>query len=188
MKHKINSTNTKQMLVDALIHLATKKPISKITVSELVTYCDINRKTFYYHFTDIYDLLEWHLNDEINKAISKFDPINDINSTIAYSIEYMNQHSYLKNFIEDSLARDKISKILNKTIYPIMVECIESYEHSDTKKLDPDFKEFLSKNLTQVIILSSFDSIENSNPYDIESLQKHISKLIQITTQGLSNE
>ena len=54
MKHKLNSINTKQMLVDALITLSIQKPFSKITVSEIIDYCNINRKTFYYHFTDIY--------------------------------------------------------------------------------------------------------------------------------------
>ena len=56
MKHNMNSTNTKQMLAEALISLSNKKDFSKITVSEIVDYCNINRKTFYYHFTDIYDL------------------------------------------------------------------------------------------------------------------------------------
>ena len=31
-----------------------KKPLSKITVSEIIADCGVNRKTFYYHFEDIY--------------------------------------------------------------------------------------------------------------------------------------
>ena len=35
------------------------KPIDKITVKDLVEICGVNRQTFYYHFDDVYDLLEW---------------------------------------------------------------------------------------------------------------------------------
>lgn len=41
-----------------------RKPFSKITVSELIKTCNVNRKTFYYHFEDIYDLLKWMLEQE----------------------------------------------------------------------------------------------------------------------------
>ena len=104
MKHELNSQNTKQMLCDALISLSAKKPFSKITVSEIVTLCDVNRKTFYYHFTDVYDLLEWHLHNQIELAISTFNPLYDLPSTIDYAVDYMTKHTYLQksllNFCE----------------------------------------------------------------------------------------
>ena len=77
MKHEINSQNTKKMLADMLISLLQTKPISKITVSEIVNLCDINRKTFYYHFQDVYDLLEWHLDCEFQKVIANLNPLDD---------------------------------------------------------------------------------------------------------------
>ena len=39
-----------------------KKPLSKITVSEIIADCNVNRRTFYYHFDDIYALLKWVLD------------------------------------------------------------------------------------------------------------------------------
>ena len=86
MKHEINSQNTKKMLVETLLSLLEKKPLSKITVSEIVNLCDINRKTFYYHFTDVYDLLEWHLDAELQKALDITDPLDDLNTTITFSM------------------------------------------------------------------------------------------------------
>lgn len=44
------SLKTKQSLAAALKHAMEKKKLSKITVSELITACNVNRKTFYYHF------------------------------------------------------------------------------------------------------------------------------------------
>ena len=184
MKHKINSTNTKQMLVEALIALSNKKDFSKITVSELVSYCGINRKTFYYHFTDIYDLLEWHLNNELNLALSSFHSIADFDATISYAFHYMNQHTYLKNLIQDTLARDKITQILHKAIYPQTCKIIHEFELAKGKSLDSDFIEFLIQNLTRVIILSTFDAIENPERYEAEKLTQYISTLFLLSTNG----
>ena len=58
MKHEVTSLNTKKALAAALKELMTKKPLSKITVSDIISVCGVNRKTFYYHFQDIYDLLK----------------------------------------------------------------------------------------------------------------------------------
>ena len=184
MKHQINSTNTKQMLADALIALSNKKDFSKITISELVSYCGINRKTFYYHFTDIYDLLEWHLNNEVNLALSSFHSITDFDATISYAFHYMNQHTYLKNFIQDALARDKITQLLHKAIYPQACEVIREFELVKKEAFDSDFKEFLAINLTRVIILSTFDTIEHPERYDADKLLQYIPTLFRIPTNG----
>ena len=59
---------TKKLIKDALIDLMDKKTINKITVKEICQYADINRSTFYLHYTDQYALLEEIENDTINKT------------------------------------------------------------------------------------------------------------------------
>ncbi len=48
---------TRMVLQDSLIELMKEKPISKITIKELCERADINRSTFYAHYSDLYDLL-----------------------------------------------------------------------------------------------------------------------------------
>lgn len=43
----------KQAIIDAFWELLEEKPLSKITVKDIVERCQINRNTFYYHFRDI---------------------------------------------------------------------------------------------------------------------------------------
>lgn len=64
MTHEETSYQTKMMLCASLKKIMKHKPFSKITVSELIKDCDLNRKTFYYHFEDIYRLLKWTLEQE----------------------------------------------------------------------------------------------------------------------------
>ena len=50
--------STKKTIIASFMHLAAKKPLEKITVRDIVDDCGINRNTFYYHFQDIYAVLE----------------------------------------------------------------------------------------------------------------------------------
>ena len=53
------SQMTKRALEASLKHLLLQKPLNKITINDIAEDCGINRMTFYYHFKDIYDLVEW---------------------------------------------------------------------------------------------------------------------------------
>ena len=60
---------TKMVLKDSFIGLLEKKDISQITVTEICDKADINRATFYSHYTDVYDLhkkIENELLENIN--------------------------------------------------------------------------------------------------------------------------
>ena len=50
---------TKQALEESLKHMLLKKPLDKITIRDITEDCGISRMAFYYHFKDIYDLVEW---------------------------------------------------------------------------------------------------------------------------------
>ena len=58
---------TKEALAKAFAELLEKRSIDKVTVKDIVAACGVNRQTFYYHFRDIYDLMEWALTAEIEK-------------------------------------------------------------------------------------------------------------------------
>ena len=60
---------TKRALEQSLKNLLLKKPLTKITVNDIAEDCGINRMTFYYHFKDIYDLVEWSCLEDARKAL-----------------------------------------------------------------------------------------------------------------------
>ena len=62
---------TKMVLRESLIMLLQKKPISRITVKELCELADINRATFYTHYTDQFDLLR-KVTDELIADITSY--------------------------------------------------------------------------------------------------------------------
>ena len=62
------SDTTKRALETSLKNLLLKKPVNKITINDITEDCGVNRATFYYHFKDIYDLIEWSCEEDSRKA------------------------------------------------------------------------------------------------------------------------
>lgn len=63
---------TKKAIIDSFIRQLLAKPVDKITVKDIVEDCGISRNTFYYHFKDIYEVLEeiLHIREqEVIRAI-----------------------------------------------------------------------------------------------------------------------
>ena len=62
---------TKRALEQSLKNLLLQKSLTKITVKDITEDCGINRMTFYYHFKDIYDLVEWACLEDARKALEE---------------------------------------------------------------------------------------------------------------------
>lgn len=60
---------TKTVLADSMKKLMAKQPLGKISVGEIVGHCGLNRNSFYYHFKDKYDLVNWIFYTEFAQAM-----------------------------------------------------------------------------------------------------------------------
>ena len=65
------ATGTKEALASALRQMMTVKPIDKVTVKDIVEICGVNRQTFYYHFDDVDDLLEWVFEQDSDRVFPR---------------------------------------------------------------------------------------------------------------------
>ena len=100
MKESRKTRYTQMVLKDSFIELMKEKPISKISIRELCEVADVNRTTFYAHFTDQYQLLQ-SIEDEtlswVKEIIAGFsgkkdrdDFIDNIEEVFKYLIENRN--------------------------------------------------------------------------------------------------
>ena len=65
-----DSNITKHALAAALQELMTELPFEKINVAQICERCKMNRKSFYYHFKDKYDLVNWIFDTEFIALIN----------------------------------------------------------------------------------------------------------------------
>ncbi|MDK2813708.1 MAG: hypothetical protein PWQ08_963 [Clostridiales bacterium] len=66
----------KKLVVDSTLLLAKKKNIENITVQDILSVSGISRSTFYRHFEDKYDVLNWCYQLYVDELISQFDGHN----------------------------------------------------------------------------------------------------------------
>ncbi len=81
---------TKKAIRTALFKLMESKDLASITISELTTLANVNRRTFYTHYSNITDILdetESEIVDSVTSIISKFDSASLIDSTYNLFIE-----------------------------------------------------------------------------------------------------
>ncbi len=68
-----NSYIVKDALARALQSLVHEHPLSKISVKDITQACNISRNTFYYHFSDKYELISWIFQKDMLENVNSFD-------------------------------------------------------------------------------------------------------------------
>lgn len=66
-----DSLITKKAIAKSIKELMKKKNLQKISVADIVQNCGINRQTFYYHFKDKYDLVNWIFYSEVVASVTQ---------------------------------------------------------------------------------------------------------------------
>lgn len=87
---------TKMVLKESFIKLLSEKSVNKITIKEICDLADINRTTFYAHYTDQYDLLR-KLQDELMSEIISYLTQHTKSSTSVVSTQTLERvFEYIK--------------------------------------------------------------------------------------------
>lgn len=182
------SMRTKTQLADALKKAMDKKPLSKITVSELIKECNINRKTFYYHFEDIYDLLKWCLEQDAVEVVKSFDLMIDYEEALQFVIRYVTENAHILNCAYDSIGRDQLKLFLYNDFITLVGDVIDSYEAANGLSVSDDFKKFLCDFLTEGIagmLVNAFKDKQSSVSTSVE-VTKYASAIINSLPDILS--
>ena len=103
-----------------------KKPLSKVTVSELIKDCNINRNTFYYHFSDIYDLLKWMFEQDAIEVIKKIDLLVDAEEAFRFVADYVDDNRHIINCAYDSMGHEETKRFFYSDFIGVMQSVIEN--------------------------------------------------------------
>lgn len=178
MTHEETSLRTKKALCDSLKNLMKHKPFSKITISELIRDCNINRKTFYYHFEDIYALLQWILEQETVEVVKQFDLLTDFEDAFEFTIDYVEQNSFFLNCIYDSVGRDEMKRFLYRDFIGIIETFIRDTEKSLNAYVSDEFRFFLCNFYTEGLAGMLIALFQNPNSFNRENLVEYFSAVI----------
>lgn len=148
-----NSNITKRALAQSLKELGSTKILDKITVADITDHCGVNRQTFYYHFNDKYELLNWIYTQELFIPLTKDITFENWGKKLVELLVYMKQQKkFFMNTIKSS--NNFFSEYLNKTLKDLFYKAIQDldlYNHLEGKEKDI-YARFLAYGLTGVIV------------------------------------
>lgn len=138
---------TKRALEESLKRLLLKKPLDKITISDLTEDCGISRMTFYYHFKDIYDLVEWACVEDAARALEDkktYDTWQQGFLQIFQAVEA--NRPFIMN-VYHSVSREQVEFYLYKLTYDLLISVVEEKSQGipvrdEDKKFIADFYKY----------------------------------------------
>ncbi|MGN1087132.1 MAG: TetR/AcrR family transcriptional regulator C-terminal domain-containing protein [Porcipelethomonas sp.] len=179
MKHEITTLNTKKTIAASLKKFMERKPLSKITVSEIVADCKVNRKTFYYHFDDIQSLLKWTLEQEAVEVVKNFDLLLDYEDAINFVLDYVDENRHILNCAYDSMGRDELKRFFYNDFYGIMKTIVTQLEEILGIPVKEDFRNFICDFYTEALAAKLIEIMRSRQPYDRKKLIGYITITLQ---------
>ncbi|MGN0438552.1 MAG: TetR/AcrR family transcriptional regulator C-terminal domain-containing protein [Lachnospiraceae bacterium] len=188
MKHEITSLNTKKALGESLKKIMRRKNFSKITVSEIIADCGVNRKTFYYHFEDKYGLLKWILENEAIEVVKHFNLIVDYEEAILFIMDYIEENDHIISCAYDAIGRDEMKLFFFADFRELVLSIIDSAEKQAEKTLESDYKNFLCSFYTEALAGILIDWIKNRKERDRQQTIDYIVNTMRVSLLGILNE
>lgn len=179
MKHEESTYNTKKALAASLKKFMEVKPLSKITVREIIEDCGVNRKTFYYHFEDIYALLKWMLEEEAIEVVKQFNLLVDFREAVLFVMNYVRTNKHLLCCAYDSMGREEMKRFFYKDFIGIIEGVIDNTEEKLNVHLQPEFKEFIIHFYTEAVAGLLIDEFTEKKGHDPELAVQDLSLVIK---------
>ena len=185
MKYEITSLNTKRTIANSLKKLMRNNKFAKITVSEIIEDCGINRKTFYYHFEDKYALLKWTLENEAISIVKQLDLMVDYEKAILFTMDYIEKNDYIINCVYDSIGNEELKRYLFADFAEIVKSIIESAAAETNYQLTEEYEEFLCLFYVDAILAIMIDWIKHRKERDKQKTLKYIVNTVKLSLLGI---
>lgn len=168
---------TKRALEQSLKNLLLKKPLTKITVSDIADDCGINRMTFYYHFKDIYDLVEWSCLEDAKRALDEKKTYDTWQQGLLQIFEAVQQNKPFILNVYRCVHREQVEKYLQPLVDELLIGVIEEKASGMTVR-DED-KQFIAQAYGYMFIGLMLDWIKDNMREDPRQIVDRLNRLIK---------
>ncbi len=159
---------TKRALEQSLKNLLLKKPLTKITINDIAEDCGINRMTFYYHFKDIYDLVEWSCLEDARKALEEKKTYETWQQGFIQLFEAVRENKPFIMNVYRCVHREQVEKYLKPPVDNLLLGVINEEAAGMTVR-DED-KSFIAQVYSYVFVGLMLDWVRDDMREDPEAL------------------
>lgn len=170
------SQTTKRALEASLKNLLLQKPLNKITINDIAEDCGISRMTFYYHFKDIYDLVEWICVEDAARALAgkkTYDTWQKGFLNIFQAV--LDNKPFIMN-VYRAVGRERVEQYLNPLVHSLILGVVE--EKSAGMAVSQEDKNFIAYFYEYAFIGIVLNWINDNMREDPAVIVERTSKLI----------
>lgn len=172
----MSKITTKLAIGYAFKELLLEKPLNKVNVSDITERCGISRQTFYYHFKDIIDLVEWIsiyygekiLNDKTNSKTWQ--------DAMSHILDLMKKDKVFVTNIYHHSSKETLRSTLYRIVYPVVYDVID--EICGYVAVSEQDKVFYSNFYMYSIVSVVLEWLKNDMKEEPINIVNSISKLI----------
>ena len=168
---------TKRALEQSLKNLLLKKPLTKITVGDITDDCGINRMTFYYHFKDIYDLVEWSCLEDAKMALEEKKTYDTWQQGLLQIFKAVQENKPFILNVYRCVHREQVEKYLQPLVDQLLLNVINEEAAGITVR-DED-KQFIAQVYSYMFIGLMLDWIKDNMRENPKQIVEKLSKLIK---------
>jgi probable dihydroxyacetone kinase regulator len=167
---------TKRALEASLKHLLLKKPLDKITISDITEDCGINRMTFYYHFKDIYDLIEWSCIEDASRALDGKKTWATWQQGFLQIFEAVLENKPFILNVYRSVSREHVETYLYRLTYELLIGVVE--EQAEGMSVRHEDKEFIANFYKFAFVGLMLDWVKSDMREDPKKIIDRLSMLV----------
>ena len=168
---------TKAALEESLKRLLLKKPLDKITITDITTDCGISRMAFYYHFKDIYDLVEWSCLEDAKHALDEKKTYDTWQQGLLQIFEAVQKNKPFIMNVYRCVQRGQVEKYLTPPVDDLLLGVID--EESSGMTVRDEDKRFIAQVYSYIFIGLMLDWIRDDMREDPQLIVERLAKLIK---------
>lgn len=170
---------TKNALANSLKELLKTKTLDKITITEIVNDCGLNRQSFYYHYKNIYDLVSWTFAMDVESSLKGKVNYSDWQEGFLVILNYCKNHKLIIHNLYHSQGKNIIEDGLKNYVINLLLKVIEEEIHNLNINVSKEDKIFIANYNMFAFVGLIMLWIENDMEEDPKLIIKRIHTLIE---------
>lgn len=173
---------TKKALEASLKHLLLQKPLDKITITDITDDCGISRMTFYYHFKDIFDLIEWACMEDAAHALEGKKTYSTWQQGFLQILEAVLENKPFIQNVYHCVSREQVERYLYQLTFELLMGVVE--EQSAGMPVRDDDKRFLADFYKYAFVGVMLEWVRTGMTQAPQFLMEQVSALMQGNIQN----
>lgn len=166
---------TKRALEESLKRLLLEKPLGKITIADITNDCGISRMTFYYHFQDIYDLVEWACEEDAARAIAGNKTADTWQTGLLDTFLALRENKPFIASIYHDMSREQVERFLVPVVSDLVKSVVD--EHAARRHVREQDRNFIARFFAHALIGTVLDWIARDMHDDPQQLVQRVATI-----------